>query len=75
MPTQISVWFSTTGIGDPSTNPADWTLDGTDAHWFDNGSEWEEDYNYNAAGTGNFIIGQMVQGGVSSAFSNVSVAL
>lgn len=68
-PTSLSAWYSSTGIGTPDSNPGGWTVDGTDAGWFDNGTMFEEDYPIFHGVTGQYLIARYLTGGFNSEWS------
>lgn len=69
-PGLLTVYWGTTGVGTPDSNPGGWSLDGTDNSWFDNGTAWEDSYSPNDANPGNYCICKFAIGAGFSGWSN-----
>lgn len=70
-PTSATYYTSPGNVGNPDTNPGAWSLDGGASAWFNNGTAWELDYSFASHPSGYSGIAKFVQGGVTSAWTNI----
>jgi len=69
-PDSADLWYSSTGIGDPDSNPGDWAFDSTVSGFADNGTLWELDTFFSNGDPGQYGIFRFSTGAFTSAWSN-----
>ena len=72
IPDSGEVWQSTVEVGDPDSDPGDWSLLEGGLTWSDSGGFWSANTTVNQ--TDVYVIGRYSLGGVNSPWSAISAA-
>jgi hypothetical protein len=70
-PTSSQIWKSTTGVGDPTSNPGGWTSLGAGSAAYDGGGLWKSNFGTSGLSVGNFLISRFVYPAGTTPYSNV----
>jgi hypothetical protein len=72
-PALSEYWWSFVPVGNPDTSPGTWNFDSITSGWFDNGTQWEDDFVPASAPTSTYIVTRYNTGSQNSEWSNYAI--